>query len=112
MPLLVCLGFFREAGMPDLRAEILEEIRHTLSVDLEVAEPVDLHHELARDLGIDSMGAIILAVALEDRFRIKLSDEDAFAVVTVGDLVDLVERRSREVPAKGDPEDGQGKGAR
>jgi acyl carrier protein len=98
--------------MPDLRAEILEEIRHTLSVDLEVTEPVEPCHELARDLGIDSMGAIILAVALEDRFRIKLSDEDAFAVVTVGDLVDLVERRSGEAPATGNPENGESQGAR
>ncbi|HVN31077.1 MAG TPA: acyl carrier protein [Thermoanaerobaculaceae bacterium] len=96
--------------MPDLRAEILEEIRQTLSVDLEVTEPVELCHELARDLGIDSMGAIILAVALEDRFRIKLSDEDAFAVVTVGDLVDLVERTSGKAPTTGDPEDAQREG--
>jgi acyl carrier protein len=96
----------------DLRAEILEEIRRTLSAELEAPEPVELRHELAHDLGIDSMGAIILAVALEDRFRIKLSDEDAFAVVTVGDLVDLVERRSREAPATGGAVDGPGKGVR
>jgi len=57
---------------------------------------VEPHHELVRDLRVDSMGAIVLAVALEDRFRVKLSDEEAAAVVTVGDLADLVERRSRE----------------
>ena len=84
--------------MPDLRAEILDEIRQTLSADLEIAEPVELHHELARDLGIDSMGAIILAVGLEDRFRIKLSDGDASEVVTVRDLIDLVERRAARGP--------------
>ena len=98
--------------MPDLRAEILAEIRRVFSVDLEVTEPVEPHHELGRDLRVDSMGAVVLAVALEDRFRVKLSDEDAGAVVTVKDLMDLVERRSREALTGGDAEQGETKGAR
>ena len=98
--------------MPDLSAEILAEIRRVLSVDLEVTEPVEPHHELASDLRVDSMGAIVLAVALEDRFRVKLSDEDALMVVTVKDLVDLVERRSREALREGNPKPNQTEGAR
>ena len=98
--------------MPDLRAEILAEIRRVLSVELEVTAPVEPQHELARDLKIDSMGAIVLAVALEDRFRVKLSDEDALTFVTIEDLVDLVERRSREALTEGDSEPGQTEGAR
>jgi acyl carrier protein len=98
--------------MPDLRAEILEEIRETLSADLEFEEPVELRHELAKDLGIDSMGAIILAVGLEDRFRIKLSDGDAGAVVTVEDLVDLVERKVRETPEQAKPSADRPRGSR
>jgi len=86
--------------MPDLRAAILAEIGRLLRDELEVEGPVRLDHELARDLRIDSMGAIVLAVGLEDRFRVKLSEEDGAAVVTVKDLVDLVERRSREAPAE------------
>ena len=89
--------------MADVRAEVLAEIRRVLSVDLEVKAPVEPHHELAGDLRVDSMGAIILAVALEDRFLVKLSDEDASTVVTVGDLVDLVERRSEESRPGGKP---------
>jgi acyl carrier protein len=98
--------------MPDLRAEILAEIGRVFSVDLEVPEPVEPHHELARDLKVDSMGAIVLAVALEDRFRVKLSDEEAAGVVTVKDLVDLVERRSREALTGGDAGQGGTRGAR
>ena len=82
--------------MSDVRAAVLAEIRRILSTELEITDPVELHHELARDLRVDSMGAIVLAVGLEDTFRVKLSDEDAGAVVTVGDLVDLVDRRARE----------------
>jgi len=98
--------------MPDPRAEILAEIRRVFSVDLEVPGLVEPHHALARDLRVDSMGAIVLAVALEDRFRVKLSDEDAAAVVTVKDLVDLVERRSREALSGGDAGQGGTRGAR
>jgi acyl carrier protein len=87
--------------------EILVEIRRVFSGELEIPEPVELRHELAKDLGVDSMGAIVLAVGLEDRFRVKLSDEDAAAVVTVQDLVDLVERRSSEARATGQPEPDQ-----
>ena len=84
--------------------EILAEIRRVFSGELEIPEPVELRHELAKDLGVDSMGAIVLAVGLEDRFRVKLSDEDAAAVVTVQDLV---ERRSSEARATGQPEPDQ-----
>ena len=80
-----------------------------LSVELGLPDPVELHSELANDLGVDSMGAIVLAVALEDRFRVKLSDEDAGAVVTVEDLVALIERRSRAAPRRdsSQPDEGQ-----
>ena len=89
--------------MPDLRAEILAEIRRVFSVDLEVPGLVEPHHALARDLRVDSMGAIVLAVALEDRFRVTLSDAEAATVVTVSDLVDLVERRVRETESRSTP---------
>jgi len=93
--------------MSDLRAAVLVEIRRILSTELEVTDAVEPHHELARDLRVDSMGAIVLAVGLEDAFRVKLSDEDAGAVVTVGDLVDLVDRRVREGPTRMGPAGGQ-----
>jgi acyl carrier protein len=80
----------------DLREEILAEIVRTLSTDLESRVPVELHSELAADLQVDSVGTVVLAVALEDRFRVKLTGTDASAVVSVGDLVDLVERAVRQ----------------
>ncbi len=58
------------------------------------------------------MGAIVLAVNLEDRFRVKLSDEDAGAVVTVGDLVDLVGRRVAEARAADRPASAPRQGSR
>jgi acyl carrier protein len=79
--------------VPDLSTEILAEIRRVLTEDLEIPPAVEPGHDLRGDLQLDSIGAITLAVALEDRFRIKLSDEDSGAVATVADLVALVERK-------------------
>jgi acyl carrier protein len=78
--------------MDDLRQEILAEIRRTLSAELEFPGQVELHHELAADLQVDSVGALVLAVALEDRFRVKLTGTEASSVVSVEDLVGVVER--------------------
>ena len=89
--------------MPELASEILLEIRRVLTDELEIAQPVELHHELRGDLLLDSMGAIVLAVALEDRFRVKLSDAEAADVVTVRDLVEMVGRKLREAPAVDGP---------
>lgn len=50
---------------------------------------------LTVDLGLDSPKALELLMALEDDLGIEISDEEAAALVTVGDILDLVaERRS------------------
>ncbi len=78
--------------MAELRDEILAEIRHIFATQLERPGPVELHHALASDLELDSMGALVLAVGLEDRFRVRLDGADAGVVVSVADLVAVVER--------------------
>jgi acyl carrier protein len=81
--------------MDDLRQEILTEIRRSLAADLKLPRPAELHYELASDLEVDSMGALVLAVALEDRFRVNLTGTEASSVVSVEDLVGVVERAVR-----------------
>jgi acyl carrier protein len=49
----------------------------------------DLHLE---KLGLDSLSKIDLAVAAEDRFGTPIADEDLERFVTVGDLLDYVQR--------------------
>jgi acyl carrier protein len=93
----------------ELREEILAEIRRTVAVDLEFPGPVEMHHGLSTDLQIDSMGAIVLAAALEDRFRVKLTGIEAGSVVSVDDLVGVVEREVRKDRASGAPQDGEGR---
>lgn len=56
---------------------------------------------LVSDLHLDSMELISLAVGLENRFRVKLSEADSAGVASVGDLAELVARRAAVPPAGG-----------
>jgi acyl carrier protein len=82
--------------VPELRDQVLAEIRRIFAEELDFPGPVEPRHALAADLELDSMGALVLAVGLEDRFRVTLAYEDATAPVTVADLVALVERAVAE----------------
>jgi acyl carrier protein len=75
-------------------AEVLDAIRSIALSELEVERPVQPADDLLADLGLDSLGLTVLAVGLENRFRVKLSQDDAVAVRTVEDLAKLVVRRS------------------
>ncbi len=75
-------------------ADVLSAIRSIALTELEVERPVQPADDLLADLGLDSLGLIVLAVGLENRFRVKLSQDDAVGVRTVEDLAKLVVRRS------------------
>lgn len=79
--------------MPN-EAEVLETIRSIARAELELERPVQPQDDLLADLGLDSLGLTVLAVGLENRFRVKLSQEDAVGLRTVADLASLVVRRS------------------
>ena len=74
--------------------EVLDTIRSIARTELELEQPVDPADDLLADLGLDSLGLTVLAVGLENRFRVKLSQEDAVGLRTVGDLAKLVVRRT------------------
>lgn len=78
-----------------LEAQVLAEIRRIFATELERQGPVELTHGLLHELHVDSMAATILAVGLEDRFRVTLTEEDTVGVVTVADLVHRVCARVR-----------------
>ena len=81
---------------PGLEARVLDEIRRIARVELEYPGEVSLTQRLHEDLKLDSMAMIVVAVGLENAFRIKLQEEDAGAIATVADLVKLVVRRVGE----------------
>ena len=72
---------------------VLTEIRQIVERELEIARDVSPTDRLVQDLGLDSMTLITLAVALEDRFQILLSDEEATRIETVGELARCIVAR-------------------
>ena len=51
--------------------------------------------ELIDDLGCDSLDGIELTMALEEEFNIEIQDADVGSVLTVSDIVKLVERMAK-----------------
>lgn len=77
-------------------AAVLEEIRRIAAEELEWTRPVQPADDLLRDLQLDSLGLTVLAVGLENRFRVRLTEEDSAGVLTVRDLMRLVAARTAE----------------
>ncbi|MGA9520665.1 MAG: acyl carrier protein [Myxococcaceae bacterium] len=73
--------------------EAIAEIRRIVREDLEIPVPVGPDSHLVRDLQLDSLGLLTVAVGLENRFKIQLREEDALGLRTAGDLARLVQLR-------------------
>jgi len=74
--------------------EVLQFIRALARSELEIFRPIEPGDDLLKDLALDSLSLTVLAVGLENRFRVKLSEEDAAGVQTVADLARHVASRS------------------
>jgi len=72
----------------------IEEIITRFAPKKQGKRTIDRSTRLADELGIDSPRMIDIVLELEDRFHISLEDIDVENTATVGDLVDLVEKRT------------------
>jgi acyl carrier protein len=79
------------------REEVMALVRNHLSTELEVsAERIQPETRFREDLDADSLDLYELVMELEDRYGIRVSEEEASGIETVGDAVDFVTAR---VPA-------------
>lgn len=67
------------------------EIRAALADILQVqVSQVPNHAVLSKDLNIDSLDLVELVIDVENRFSIRIADDDIDKLVTVADLVDRI----------------------
>ena len=79
-----------------LEQAVLDEVRRIAAEELEWTRPVLPTDDLLRDLQLDSLGLTVMAVGLENRFRVRLTEEDSAGILTVQDLMRLVATRATE----------------
>jgi acyl carrier protein len=73
------------------RDEVFERIREVLAERLSVDESdVTEEANFQEDLGADSLDLVEMIMELEDQFGIKIPDEDAQKIQTVGQAVEYV----------------------
>lgn len=74
--------------------KMLDQIKEVLINAIHVEEEkIKPEAKLREDLDIDSLSAVELALELETSFDIRIEDEELVKLITVQDVVDIVERK-------------------
>ena len=83
------------------RDEVLELIRSHLAEELEV-DPSRIQDDtrFKEDLEADSLDLVALVQELEDRYGVRIPDEDAARILTVGQAADYVATRLDQAEAQ------------
>lgn len=72
---------------------IFENVRDTLAQQFEVEpEIITMDTNIIDDLGADSLDVVELIMSLEDNYGISINDDDAAQLITVGKIVDYLEK--------------------
>ena len=54
---------------------------------------LSMESSLREDIGINSIGLLYMAMAVEEEFGIKFNNEDFVAIQTVGDVIRVIESK-------------------
>jgi acyl carrier protein len=80
------------------RHEVLDRIRDHLATELEVdADRIGEDTRFKEDLEADSLDLVELVVELEDSYGVRIPDEEAVKILTVGQAADFVAAHAAEL---------------
>ena len=75
--------------MSEITAKVIEIVCDQLDVE---AADVDASKSFTEDLQADSLAIVELVLALEEKFDVKIPDDDVDMIKTVGDAVKYIEK--------------------
>lgn len=74
---------------------MFEKVKEVLMEAINVDEDmIKLEANLKDDLGIESLAAVELSLELETEFDVRIEDEELAKLVTVADIVSLLESKA------------------
>ena len=80
------------------REEVLDRIREHLATELEVdRDRIQDSTRFREDLEADSLDLVELVVELEDSYGVRIPDEEAAKIRTVGQAADFVAAHAAEI---------------
>ena len=74
----------------EIESKLVDLLVDELGIERDAITPEATFEE---DLDVDSLGVVELLMALEDNFGVKIPDEEAEQITTVGEAIDLVEQK-------------------
>ncbi len=73
---------------------MLEEVQEIIHKEFDIEiDKLTPEANLRNDLHIDSMAAVNLSFEIEDRFKIKVTDEELAGLATINDILKLLESK-------------------
>ena len=77
------------ATTEEIRADLAEIVNEVAGIPV---EDVQLDKSFVDDLDVDSLSMVEVVVAAEERFGVKIPDDDVKSLQTVGDAVTYIEK--------------------
>ncbi|MBQ2734966.1 MAG: acyl carrier protein [Clostridia bacterium] len=76
---------------------MFETLKNLLVEELQLdADEITMESNLANDLGVNSIELADLIFMCEDKFGIEIKDEDLYNFVTIGDVVNYLEKNVQQ----------------
>jgi acyl carrier protein len=79
----------RRVPIPELETRVKQILTNRLGIP---PEDIRTDAKLVEELGMDSLDAVELAIAIEREFKVELSDQQVATLETVADIMALVQR--------------------
>lgn len=72
----------------------LDKVKKLLAEQLNISvDTINEDSKIIEDLGADSLDVVEMLMVLEDEFDVTVSDEESLKLKTVGDIVNLIEKK-------------------